>query len=86
MKASHHKTLLAIFERPVQGNIKWARIESLLVALGAQTREGRGARVRFYLNDRVFIADRPHKRTTAGVGLVERVRDYLEAAGVKSKE
>lgn len=36
MKKSHHKVLEAIFTRPISGNIRWADIESLLIALGAE--------------------------------------------------
>ncbi len=35
MKAKHRKTLAAIFSNPVNGNMEWAKIEALLVALAA---------------------------------------------------
>jgi len=44
MGKKHKKTLLAIFKVPVPSNIKWADIETLFVALGAEISEGRGSR------------------------------------------
>ena len=48
MKRKHAKTLSLIFSRPVSGNIKWQEIESLLVALGAETVEREGSRLEIY--------------------------------------
>lgn len=45
MKAKHQKTLKLIFQRPVSGSVRWADIESLFLALGADILEGKGARV-----------------------------------------
>ena len=82
LNSRQSKTLTSVFAKPPSGNIKWAAIESLLRALGAKVSEGQGSRVRFYLNGRIITIDRPHPRPTAGRGLVERVRDFLEKAGV----
>ncbi len=35
MKAKHQKTLQLIFQRPVSGSVRWADIEALFAALGA---------------------------------------------------
>jgi hypothetical protein len=43
MNAKHRRTLEAIFARPVPSDIRWAAIEALLVALGAERSEGRGS-------------------------------------------
>ena len=83
MNSRQRKTLAAIFEKPTVQNLRWSAIESLLAALGAEVREGRGARVRFFLRGMILTVDRPHRRPTAGAGLVERVRDFLEEIGVK---
>jgi hypothetical protein len=47
---SHRKTLIDIFSQPVPSTLEWRRIESLFVTLGAETIEGAGSRVRFFLN------------------------------------
>ena len=36
MKAKYAKTLGLIFRRPVSGNVRWADVEGLLSALGAE--------------------------------------------------
>ena len=40
MNAKQRKTLSAIFDDPINGNIEWRRIESLLETLGCQVIEG----------------------------------------------
>ena len=42
--------LKSIFENPIRSNVLWADIEKLLIALGAELSEGRGSRIRIYLN------------------------------------
>ncbi len=39
MNSAQRKTLEAIFADPVNGNLPWRRIESLLLALGAEKDE-----------------------------------------------
>ncbi len=60
MNNAHRKTLAAIFSQPVPGTLEWWRIESLFLALGAQTIEGNGSRVRFVLNGVIGTFHRPH--------------------------
>ena len=80
---AHHKTLEAIFSQPVPASLEWRRIEALLVALGAQTIEGSGSRVRFVLNDVVATFHRPHPAKEAKPYQVRDARILLENAGVK---
>jgi hypothetical protein len=42
MKRKHLRTLQQIYARPVGGSIKWADIESLFTALGAEVMEREG--------------------------------------------
>jgi hypothetical protein len=65
MKASHQKTLEAIFTQPVSSSIEWKKIERLFIAIGAHAIEGRGSRVRFKLNDVVATFHRPHPQKEA---------------------
>lgn len=83
MNKSHHKTLAAIFSQPVPATLEWRRIEALFVALGAQTIEGSGSRVRFALNDIIATFHRPHPEKEAKPYHVRDARTFLENAGVK---
>ncbi|MDD2608941.1 MAG: hypothetical protein PHX60_04495 [Giesbergeria sp.] len=40
MNSKHRKTLEAIFGQPTPANLEWARIESLLMAVGCRVVEG----------------------------------------------
>jgi len=59
------------------------KIESLFVALGAQTIEGNGSRVRFELNGIIATFHRPHPAKEAKPYQVKDARAFLENAGVK---
>lgn len=83
MNATHRKTLVAIFSSPVPATLEWQRIESLFVALGAQTIEGSGSRVRFALNGVIGTFHRPHPAKEAKRYQVRDARQFLEQAGVK---
>lgn len=83
MNKSHRTTLLAIFSLPVSATLEWRKIESLFVALGAQTIEGNGSRVRFELNGIIGTFHRPHPAKEAKPYQVKDARAFLENAGVK---
>lgn len=83
MNTAHRKTLEAIFAKPVPGSLEWQRIEPLFTALGAQTIEGSGSRVRFVLNGVVGTFHRPHPAKEAKRYQVRDARLFLEQAGVK---
>ena len=83
MNAKHRRTLEAIFAKPVPSDIRWADIESLLVALGAELSEGRGSRVRFLLNGAQAVFHRPHPNPSTDKGAIVTVRRFLENAGVR---
>jgi len=59
------------------------KIESLFVALGAQTIEGNGSRVSFELNGIIATFHRPHPAKEAKPYQVKDARAFLENAGVK---
>ncbi|HQZ83467.1 MAG TPA: hypothetical protein PLR83_09615 [Pyrinomonadaceae bacterium] len=52
MKSKDRNTLAAVFRRPVSANIKWAEIESLFKALGAEISQAEGSRVRVFFSVR----------------------------------
>lgn len=73
----HHKTLIAIFEKPTLANIRWSEVEQLFIALGAEITEGQGSRVRIKLNDQVVTFHRPHPGKEARRYAVEAAREFL---------
>ena len=83
MQSKHHRTLQAIFENPVRSNILWKDIENLLIAVGAEISEGRGSRVRIFLNGVRAVFHRPHPRKETNKGAVILMRRFLIEAGVE---
>ena len=83
MNSAHRKTLSAIFSAPVPATLEWRRIESLLIALGAQVIEGAGSRVRFELNGVVASFHRPHPQKEAKPYQVRDAKAFLTQAGVE---
>ncbi|MDN6856287.1 type II toxin-antitoxin system HicA family toxin [Pseudomonas sp. CAN2814] len=82
MNARHRRTLELIFTLPVPASLEWLRIESLLIALGAQVIEGNGSRVRFELKGIVATFHRPHPIKEAKPYQVRDARALLEQAGI----
>ena len=83
MNSKHRKTLSILFAKPVTSSLDWAHIEPLFTALGAQTIEGNGSRVRFILNNVVGTFHRPHPAKEAKPYQVLDARRVLEQAGIK---
>ncbi|TKJ36362.1 MAG: hexulose-6-phosphate synthase [Planctomycetes bacterium B3_Pla] len=83
MNRKHRKTLDRIFERPERSDITWVDIESLFDALGAEISEGRGSRVRVYLNGVRAVFHRPHPHRETDKGAVKSVRRFLKEARIK---
>ena len=83
MNSKHKKTLSAVFAKPLTASLDWAHIETLFTALGAQTIEGSGSRVRFILNNVVGTFHRPHPAKEAKPYQVLDTRRFLEQAGIK---
>jgi hypothetical protein len=82
MKRKHATTLSAIYARPTSANIRWADIESLLRALGAEIEEREGSRIAVILFGQVQVFHRPHPEPTTDKGAVASVRKWLESHGV----
>jgi len=83
MNAKHRRTLEAIFSRPAPSGVRWADIEALMVALGAERSEGRGSRVRFLLKGAEAVSHRPHPRPETDKGAVASILEFLERADEK---
>ena len=82
MNKRHLNTLDNIFKTPVPASLEWRRIETLFVALGAKTIEGRGSRVRFELNNVIATFHRPHPQKEAKQYQVRDARQFLQQAGI----
>jgi len=83
---AHRKMLQTLFEDPARSNIPWTDVEKLLLALGAGLSEGRGSRVRVFLNGVRAVFHRPHPRKETDKGAVKSVRRFLIEAGFKPEE
>ncbi|HAI13590.1 MAG TPA: hexulose-6-phosphate isomerase [Phycisphaerales bacterium] len=79
----HDQAIQAIFTDPVQSNIRWSDIETMLKALGAEISEGNGSRVRIFLNGVRAVFHRPHPQKETDKGAVKSMRRFLTEAGVK---
>lgn len=83
MNRRHNKILKLIYVRPVNGSIKWADIESLFAALGADVSEREGSRVAVVLFGEVKVFHRPHPSPDTDKGAVSSIRKWLESHGVQ---
>ena len=81
MKAKHRKTLAAIFSNPVNGNMEWAKIEALLVALGCRVIEASGSGVTFEKDGVRAYFHRPHPEKEALVYRIKDAREFLTKIG-----
>lgn len=80
---SKQQTILKdIFEEPVKSNIEWTDVESLFRSLGTVT-EGKGSRVRAFVNGKVATFHRPHPKKEADKGTIKSVRRFLKEAGIE---
>ena len=83
MNKRHRATLSQIFARPVSGSIRWADIESLFIALGAEVSEREGSRIGVFLFEEVRVFHRPHPSPDTDKGAIVSIRKWLESHGVK---
>ena len=72
-----------IFENPIRSDVEWKDIENLLIALDAILSEGKGSRVRIYLNGIRAVFHRPHPKKETNKGALKSMRRFLIEAGVK---
>jgi len=75
-----------IFQEPPPADVRWTEVRSLLSALGAEITEGRGSRVRLFLNGVRAVFHRPHPRSEMDRGAVRSLRRFLREAGVGPEE
>ena len=82
MNNKSRKTLKALFDDPVNGNIEWRKIEALFLALGAVRTERAGSAVSFVLHGIRVDFHRPHPDKAALRYRVKDARKFLEQAGI----
>ncbi len=78
MKIRHRRTLESIFVRPTKSGIVFADIETLVVALGGEVREGEGSRVVFEIHGKRKYLYRPHPGKEARKYQIEEIREWLQ--------
>lgn len=83
MKAKHRKTLAAIFNDPVNGNMEWDKIEALFIALGCRIIEGAGSSVTFEKDGIRAYFHRPHPARAALRYRIKDAREFLSKLGKK---
>ena len=84
MNKKHKKTLDKILEKPERSDIPWRDIEGLITALGGEISEGRGSRVRIFLNGIRAVFHRPHPKRVTDKGAIKSMRRFLKEAEVIS--
>ena len=82
MNKKQKRTLERIIEKPERSDIDWKDIETLIYALGGDISEGRGSRVRIYLNGVRAVFHRPHPKRVTVKGAVKSMRRFLKEAEV----
>ncbi|MBN1635381.1 MAG: type II toxin-antitoxin system HicA family toxin [Deltaproteobacteria bacterium] len=84
MNKKQRQPLNKILEKPERSDIPWSNIESLIISLGGEISEGRGSRVRVFLNDVKAVFHRPHPERVTEKDAVKSLRRFLHEAGVIS--
>ena len=80
---NHHRaTLRRVFEKPTSASIRFADLESLLRALGAEVTEGKGSRIRFDLQDEQWHTHRPHPGVEAKRYQVRELQELFGRLGI----
>ena len=84
LNSRQKKILEDIFKEPVKSDVLWKDIEKVLTALGAEISEGKGSRVRIYLNGIRAVFNRPHPGKQTDRGALKSMRRFLIEAGVRN--
>jgi len=84
MNNKQANTLKAIFRTPVNGNLEWNKIESLLLAIDCELVEGSGSLVKFTKNNEEIAIHRPHPSKDSLRYRVKLVKTFLIKIGVTS--
>jgi hypothetical protein len=83
VNGTHRKTLERVLADPINGNIEWVRIESMLKAAGCRVVEGTGSSVTFEFDGRKMTLHRPHPGKEALRYRVAVVREFIQKVGIQ---
>ena len=83
IRSRHRRTLERIFAMPTPSDIRWADVESLLIALDVEVLERAGSRVLLSKGNEKAVVHRPHPRPYLLRAVVRRIAGFLVAIGVK---
>ena len=83
MNKKQRKTYDAIFASPIQRNIVWNDVVSLIKSLGGTVIQGDGSRVRFDLKGVSLNIHSPHPQKELKKYQVKAVREFLIKAEVE---
>lgn len=81
MSHKHDALIETIFREPVNTNVHWREVESLLGHLGAHVEQIGGGRIRAKLARAEGVLHRPHHGSTLDRGGMRELRGFLAAAG-----
>lgn len=82
MSHRHLNLVRSLFQEPVNGNIHWRDVESLLHHVGAEVETLSGNRLHVRLGRAEAVLHRPHHGNTLDRSGVRAVRGFLAAAGI----
>lgn len=78
----HSALIRTIFQDPINTNIHWREVESLLRHLGADIEALSGNRIHLRLNRADGVLHRPHHAHTLDRNAIRTLRGYLASAGI----
>ncbi len=82
LNKKNQATLADIFEKPTRADIKWSRIEKLVIALGGVVEQRKGSKVSLQLNGVAYTVHSPHPQPDTKKWAVEKVREFLVKAEI----
>jgi len=82
VNGTQRKILEKVLADSVNGNIEWARIESMLKAIACRVVEGASSSVTFEFNCRKLTLHRPHLKQALRYRFMA-VRDFIERMEIK---
>ena len=82
MSKKHQKVLDSIYSDHPSSNIHWREIESLMLHLGAEIREGTGATTVIILNGQEFPVHHGKHNATIGKSTLHQLKKFLISVGI----
>ena len=82
LRTRHRRTLERLFARPTPPAIRWAEVESLLVALDVEIIERSGSRVRLSRDGKDKVVHRPHPSPYLPRITARNIAEFLTEIGV----